>query len=155
MNDDLDALMDELKTESLQTNNKPISADVTPLSDDNINQYIMDKTKIMVESGLYTVESLKEAILASGESRQIESYAELYKAVVTALDTLTKINLQNKKAKLTKELKEMDIKAKAELPEAKSTNILIATREDIINKFLENNKKTIDIEMEDDNEKSK
>jgi len=147
--DDLDVLLNELTTKP-QTTLVPIVSAIPEekITDDNMNQYIIDKMKKLIDGGLYTVESLKEMILASGEARNIESYAELYKGVVGAVDTLTKINLQNKKERAAKEMKQMEIKAKLENPDVKNTNILVATREDIFNKFIEKNKKTIDIEPE-------
>jgi len=84
--------------------------------------------------------------LSGGTPADIEAYAEVYKGVVGVLDTLAKLELQNKKAKTAKELKEMDIKSKKELPESSkgNTNILIATREEIFKNFIKQGEKIIE-----------
>ena len=56
--------------------------------------------------------------------------------------------IQNKKAASSKEIKELDIEAKKQLGSGSNktgnTNILIATREEVIERFLDKNKKYIE-----------
>ena len=63
--DDLDVLLNELATKPQTTLVPIVSAQPEEkITDDNMNQYIIDKMKKLIDGGLYTVESLKEMILA-------------------------------------------------------------------------------------------
>jgi len=153
MNENLDELLEQLKDDDVLENAVPIpQKEKIDINDENINEWILQKAGTLIENGMDAVDALKQVILSSGEPHDISAYSEMFKAVVGALDTVGKINLQNKKVVAAKELKQMDIKAKAELPEAKvgNTNILIATREDIMKNFLEAGKDSIDVEFEEE-----
>jgi len=157
MNDDLDELFEELKTdESLTSLTKTQSADKINVNDDSINDFIMQKAGKLVEDGVDTIDAIKQTVLTSFEPDELAAYSDLIKSVVKAIDTMNKINLQNKKDKSAREIKKMDIELKKELPAAQggNTNILVATREEIIQGFLEdvNSAKPIDIESEEEDE---
>lgn len=146
---DLDALLDELKNSStlvVTPSTKEVNID-----DENINEYILKKSTALIEGGLDTINVLKEVVMAGHlEAEEVSSYAELYKAVTGAIDALNKINIQNKKNKNQKEIKQMEIESKNKLPgKVTNNNILIATREEIFKKFLEDNKKAVDTTWEE------
>lgn len=155
MSEELDVLLDQLKgDESLSSMVSQQSANKIDVNDDNVNEFIMQKAGKLIEDGIDAVDALKQTILASFEPDELSAYSDLIKSVTKAIDTMNKINLQNKKEKAQKELKEMDIKAKKELPEPKSnTNVLIATREEIMSNFLKDVKKeSIDVAFEEEND---
>lgn len=153
-NDNLDELLDQLKNDTtLNQTVTSVKAELD-LNDENVNEYILKKVGKLIEGGVDTIEALRESVLASCEPSELEAYSELFRAVTGAADVLNKINVQNKKNKSAKELKKMDIQARAELPASRTsgdTNILIAPREEIIKKFLEDNKKVINAEFEEEN----
>lgn len=148
MSKNLDVLLEELKDSGVVAPAKPEDEEV---NDENVNEYILKKCGKLVSGGVDAVDALKDLILTSGEPTEIAAYSDLYRAVVGALDTLTKVNIQNKKTKAAKELKQMDIESKKELPAGagSTTNVLIATREDIIKNFIEKGKDVIDADVED------
>jgi hypothetical protein len=151
--DDLDELVKQLKKDSIEIK-KIQKKPLVDINDDNINDYIMKKVGSLVENGVDTIDVLKESVLAGGDSKDIESFSELYKAVTGALDVLNKINIQNKKSKITKEIKQMDIEQRQlEGPKSNNTNILVATREEIIKGFLCDNKKIFEAQY-DESDKS-
>lgn len=94
----------------------------------------------LVQLGLMSVESLKDVISQSYDAEEIESFASLIRSVNDSLNTVNKINIQNKKTKAAKEIKQMDLQRV--LPPTHQTNVLIATREEII-KGLVNNANTL------------
>lgn len=155
MTEELDVLLDQLKKDdSLSSMVAQQSAKKVDVNDENINDFIMQKAGKLIEDGVDAVDALKQTILSSFEPTELSAYSDLIKSVVKAIDTMNKINLQNKKDKSQKELKEMDLTARKELPDATTnTNILIATREDIMKNFLkEVDKKSIDITFEEEQE---
>ena len=152
MPEELEELLEQLKNdETITATELPKELKECAVNDENVNDWVLDKASELVENGMDAVAALKEIILSSGEPTDIAAYSDVFKSVVGALDTITKINIQNKKARTAKELKEMDIKAKKELPApvAGNTNVLIATRDDIFKNFIEEGKKTLEVTDDD------
>jgi|TARA_R110002126_G_scaffold13626_2_gene58740 phenylalanyl-tRNA synthetase alpha subunit len=151
MSDDLEDILEELKNdESLTTLNEPQPVEKIDINDDNVNDYIMQKVARLVESGIDVVESIQQTVATGLETDELAAFSSLISSVTHAADVLNKINIQNKKAAATKEIKEMDIEAKKQLSAGNNsnggtTNVLIATREEIMDSFLEKNKKVLDV----------
>jgi len=153
--DDIDILLDELKDTKKFGAMIPIEAPaptVQPeLTDDNINSWIMNKAGLVIQQGVDTLERIKDSVRNSAEAEEVDSYSKLLNAVSSAVDTLNKINIQNKRNKSAKELKKMDIDMKNGQIEGKNNvtnNIIIATREEMMQKLFgeaEEEAKTIDV----------
>lgn len=162
MSDELEDILEELKNDdSISTLNDQPSAEKLDINDENVNDYIMQKVGRLIESGLDTVEAIQQTIASGFEPEELQAFSGLMTAITNAANTLNKINVENKKAKNAKELKNIDIEAKKELGNGETkggnTNVLIATREEIMKQFLNNNKKILDAEyteetIEDDDE---
>ena len=148
--DNLDELVKQLKGDTKELK-KEQKKPTLVLNDENVNDYIMNRAGTLIEGGVNTIEALKESILTSCEAREIESFAELFKAVTSAVDVLNKINIQNKKTKTAKEIKEMDNNQR-QLEGPKQTNVLVATREEIIKGFLNKNEKIIEANYDENGE---
>lgn len=141
MIDELDDLLKELKEEKQKAPYTPPPPPPLPeLEDDDVNKYVLQNAAKLVQLGLMSVESLKDVVSQSYDAEEIESFSSLIKAVNDSLNTVNKINLQNKKTKAAKEIKQMDLQRV--LPPTHQTNVLIATREEII-KGLVNNANTL------------
>ena len=135
MTDELDDLLKELKQESQKTPYTPPAPPSLPdLKDENVNKYVLDNAAKLVQLGLLSVESLKDVVSQSYDAEEIEAFASLIRSVNESLNTVNKINIQNKKAETAKKLKEMDLQR--QLPPSNQTNVLIATREEIIKGLL-------------------
>jgi hypothetical protein len=133
-NDDLDDLLKELKNTT-----PPVTLakreELAPVSEEGINQYIMDNASKLIAAGLGSVEALRDVISQSYEAKEIEAFATLIQSVAASLETVNKINLTNKKTKAAKEIKTMEIEARQKLgpnTTTNNTNVLIATRDEII-----------------------
>lgn len=155
--DELDQILEELQNDdSITSLNESPSAERLDINDENVNDYVMQKVGRLVESGIETVEAIQQTIASGFSADELSAFSGLLTSITHAADTLNKINLQNKKAAASKEIKEMDIKAKKELPAAGGngkvgdTNILIATREEIIEQFLDKNQKVIEADVEEE-----
>ena len=162
MADDLDQILDELKNDdSITSLNETPSAEKLDISDDNVNDYIMQKVGKLIESGIETVEAIQQTIASGFEPEELQAFSGLINSVTSAAETLNKINIQNKKAEASKEIKKMEIDSKQkQLSDGggggtTTNNVLIATREEIVAQFLDKNKDVIEgeiIESEEDNE---
>jgi len=150
-NEELDKILEDLKNEDLTNTTQPQSADRLDINDENVNDFVQQKVGTLVESGIETIQAIQQTIASGFEAEELAAFAGLITSVTNAADVLNKINIQNKKAKSAKEIKQMDIAAKKQLGDGGSghggrgdTNILIATREEVIEKFLNNNKEYIE-----------
>lgn len=153
---DIDTLLDELSSFSFsQPASTKISSkpQTTKITEDNINDYILQKTGNLVDAGLGAVEDLKDFVVQGQNPDEIAALSELISSTTKAIEALNRINLQNKKAKTDKELKTMDIEGKkaiaSSLPGNNITNNtvnLVASREEIFKQLLNDAKEdTIEI----------
>lgn len=141
---DIDTLLDELSSFNFPpTTPKPTLKEVTKVTEDNINDYILQKTGNLIDAGLGAVSDLKEFVVQGQNPDEIAALSELISSTTKAIEALNRINLQNKKAKTDKELKTMDIEGKKAvanmLPGNNVTNNtvnLVASREEIFKQLL-------------------
>jgi hypothetical protein len=143
---DIDTLLNELSSFSFpqQTTAKSVPRGTpTQISEDNINDYILQKTGTLIDAGLGAVSDLKDFIVQGQNPDEIAALSELISSTTKAIEALNKINLQNKKAKTDKELKAIDIEGKkaiaGSLPGNNVTNNtvnLVASREEIFKQLL-------------------
>lgn len=144
---DIDTLLNELSSFSFPqpTTNSKVSVKTSQVSitEDNINEYILQKTGNLVDAGLGAVNDLKDFIVQGQNPDEIAALSELISSTTKAIESLNRINLQNKKAKTDKELKTLDIEGKkaiaSSLPGSNitnNTNVLVASREEIFKQLL-------------------
>ena len=147
---DIDTLLDELSSFSFpQTTTAKSIPRGTPtnVTEDNINDYILQKTGNLIDAGLGAVSDLKDFVVQGQNPDEIAALSELISSTTKAIEALNRINLQNKKAKTDKELKTMDIEGKkaiaSSLPGNNITNNtvnLVASREEIFKQLLNDTK---------------
>lgn len=144
MSDSIDTLLEELSSFSFPTTARSVPRG-TPsnITEDNINEYILQKTGTLIDAGLGAVSDLKDFVVQGQNPDEIAALSELISSTTKAIEALNKINLQNKKAKTDKELKEIDIQGKKAvaglLPGnniTNNTNVLVASREEIFKQLL-------------------
>lgn len=126
---DIDELIEELKADPVTT--QKVEQPKTILTPDTIEAFILEKASRLITNGLASIEELKDCIQQGIDSEEILAYSDLIKSTTGAIETINKINLLNKKAKTALELKDRDMEIRKNLP-PHQTNILIATREEII-----------------------
>jgi hypothetical protein len=152
--DNIDDLLNELKdTKKMGTIaniRPPLPTEQPAVTDENLNEFVLQKMSLVISQGVATLEEIKNGVRQSADPEEIDAYSKLINAVASTADTLNKVNLQNKKAATAKEIKQMEIKGKSPegLPSS-STTIVIATREEIMERILkEAEDSTIDITSE-------
>ena len=93
------------------------------------------------------MESVKDYIMASNDPDSISSLADLIRASSSSIDTLNKMVIQNKRTATTLAAKKMDVEAKYAIEEQKNEHALIASREEMFKKILDQ-AAVIDVEEE-------
>lgn len=151
--DEIDSIIEELKNDSIPTNRTLATNDELKekVSDDNVSDYVYKKSAELVESTLGAVQSLKDNVLTGSDPKEIAALSQLINSATKALDQLNKINLQNKQNKSNQEIKKMEIEANSKNPKLpQHTNVLIATRDEIMSQlFDKSSKKTKDFDTID------
>jgi len=146
MSDDLNTLLDELSSFKMPVKTQTITQtnETKEITDDNINEFILQKASKLINTGLGAVDELKDFIVQGQNPDEIAALSELISSTTKALEALNRINLQNKKAKTDKELKMLDVESRKSIANmlpgntiTNNTNVLIASREEIFKKLLE------------------
>jgi len=145
MSDNIDTLLDELSSFSLPVDTRVPVRNTSNINEENINEYIMKRASQLIDTSIDAVENIKDYVVQGQNPDELAALSELVNSVSKAIDTLNKINLQNKKAKTDKELKTMELQNRKEvagmLPGNNITNNtvnLVASREEIFKKLLIN-----------------
>jgi len=141
MSDELDSIIQELKADEITPTflTKPKTFEpVEKLTDENVGEYVYKKSSELVDSTLSAVQSLKDTVLTGSDPKEIAALSSLINAATKALDQLNKINLQNKQTKSNEEMKKLEIAANSKKPVLpNTTNVLIATRDEIMNQLFD------------------
>jgi hypothetical protein len=151
---EVDNIINELRSTSISSNSNTeiINKPHENVTDENVNTYVYQKTAEIIQAGLNAISALSNNIAMGADPKEIAAMASLMGATTKAIDSLNSINLQHKQATTAVELKKMDIAGKkdivSKLPAA--NNILIATRDEVINKFVEGKSRRTSIDMLDD-----
>jgi uncharacterized protein (UPF0297 family) len=142
MSDNLDTLLNELSSFEMPTNKQVVPLNTMEVTDDNINEYIVKRTSSLIDTGINAIEDIKDYIIQGQNPDEIAALSELINATTKSIEALNRINLLNKKGKIDKELKEMDLKGKKEvagmLPgnNVVNNNLIVASREEIFRQLL-------------------
>lgn len=151
-NNEIDSIIDELKTTAVPSSAIVTSSPQVDITDENVNGYVYQKTTEIVQAGLNAITALSNNIMMGADPKEVSALASLIGATTKAIDSLNSINLQQKQASTAVELKKMDIAGKkdivSKLPAA--NNILIATRDEVINKFVDSKTRRNQLDMLDD-----
>lgn len=113
-----------------------------PKTDQEIQEFILKNSAQLATLSIKSVQELQKVTVATGDPEQMAGLASLITAGAGAIETINKIHIQNKKAEVAKDVKKLEIEGKKEIQKLKNdgylnlpqngTNILIATREEII-----------------------
>jgi len=156
-NSEIDDIIEQLKGDSLSpqsiTTQPQETKKISNLTDENVNDYVYNKSSELVESTLGAIHSLRDNILAGSDPKEIAALSQLINSASKALDQLNKINLQNKQAKSNVEIKKMEIESNSHLSKLipQTNNIVIATRDEIMEKMFDKTPKREKIQLLDSN----
>ncbi len=128
-----------------RTNNNTAAEEIkveVPKTDAELQDFVLKNSAKLAELSIKSVQELQKVTVATGDPEQMASLASLIAAGAGAIETINKIHLQNKKADAAKDVKKLEIEGKKEIQKLKNdgylnlpqnnTNVLIATREEII-----------------------
>ena len=115
---------------------------------EDLEEFILRNSKELVEVGIDAIHEIKETVMLNPQSDEVESLAEIFKGVSTAMNILKDIQITKMKINTTKEIKEMDIQSKKQqLEEISDTPTGMRMTRDEIFKLLKDNGDIVDAEI--------
>ncbi len=139
---DIDAIVDELRADAVSSAPKEeCMAEIQKLNDENVSDYVYQKTAQVIEMGLGAINVLKDSVVSGQDPKEIAALAQLINSVTKATDSLNKINLQTKQHKNNLEVAKVEATGSKSSLLPQTTNVLIATRDEIMNKLFDKSSK--------------
>lgn len=137
-NNDLDTLLDQLKkTQTVKDMIRKEEDASTPMTEEEISAFVLKYSATIIKKSTEAFSDLKDAVVAGGNPEDVSSMAELINATTTAISEMNKIALQNKKLKASKEIAQMQIEAKKEVPQFQQNNFFLANREEMMKQLFD------------------
>ena len=152
--DDITSLLDELSSFDIPApHTQRAATDNSPLEEKDLHQYVLNKTKALVETTLGAVQDLTPGIVAGSDAKEIEALSKLIASAAQSIDALQRSALIDKKADRDEKLERMRIEAKKEIvalqgPQQNFNNshVVIASREEVIAALLKNKEEILTLE---------
>lgn len=150
MEDDIfnDDSIDELISQLKENDTIVKQAEKIKVDKDNLEEFILNSSSELIQDSLEIISNVKQYTAGAPDARESTSLAELIKAASGAIDTLNKVLIQDKRKEAQVEVKQMDIEMKQGLAKADATTKLLLSREDILNKLIDD-AETVDVETVD------
>ena len=129
-------LVDQLKNAE-QFLKKPEKAqEEFDLNPEELEKFILNNAGKLVKKSIDMVDEVKQYVETAPESRDVSSLSELINASSSAIETLSKILVQNKRDKTQKEVKQMDIDGKKQLMQGEFNAKMMLSRDDVMNELF-------------------
>ena len=138
---DMGDLIDQLKNAD-QIIKKPEKVqEEFNLSKENLEEFILNNAGKLIQQSEEMESDVKQYVETAPEHRDVTSLAELIKASSSAIESLSKVLVQDKKGVTQKEVKQLDIQGKKELLQGEVTAKIMLSRDEVIKELFENAKK--------------
>jgi hypothetical protein len=147
MSEELNEMVGDLLTQLNDANEKAKKAEKEQniLTKETMEKFVIEKAGKLVEESLGVVTNVKDYISSAPEAKDVGSLADLIAATSTAIETLNKIIVTDKKNETFMKAKEMDIAARKEIKQADSQTKLLATREQVFKMLIDSANKSAKI----------
>jgi hypothetical protein len=154
MSDELNEMVGDLLNQlnDAQQVAKKVEKENNPLKKENLEKFVVERAGTLVEESLAMLQNVKDYIVSAPENKDVAAFSDLVAATSSAIETLNKILMSDKKNETIVQVKKMDIDSRRELKQEDTSQKLLATREEVF-KMLMNNvkvaeKQVIEIEPE-------
>ena len=135
IDNELDSLVNQLKQSNKETKEvieQPETVNMTP---EEIEQFVVQNSGKLITQSIGIIDDVKDYMVAAGDPDSLSSLSELIRASSTALETMNKIAIQDKRTKTTLAAKQMDIQAKS-IDVKPESDKLIGTREEMFKRLI-------------------
>lgn len=135
IDNELDSLVNQLKQSNKETKEvieQPETINMTP---EEIEQFVVQNSGKLITQSIGIIDDVKDYMVAAGDPDSLSSLSELIRASSTAIETMNKIAIQDKRTKTTLAAKQMDIQAKS-IDVKPESDKLIGTREEMFKRLI-------------------
>ena len=115
----------------------------TPLDPKDLQQYFLNKSKVLVDTTIGAIQDLTPGIVAGSDAKEIEALSKLASSAAQALEAIQKTALIDKKADRDEQMERLRLQGKKEIAQLNqgsqqvtNNNFLVASREDIMKKLF-------------------
>jgi len=130
---ELGSLLDQLKDTNMVA--KAARKEEEPLKKENMENFVVERAGRLVDESLSMVKDVRDFVMAAPEGESVQALAGLIAATSSALETLNKIIVADKKANTSIKLKEMDVQLKRQLVEDNTNSKILLTREELLKRL--------------------
>jgi len=134
-------LIDQLKNANQLLKKPEVKEEEFNLTKEELEQFILNNAGKLIKQSIEVVADVKQYVETAPEHRDVVSLAELIKASSSAIESLSKVLVQDKRDKTQKDVKQMDIQGKKELLQGEVNAKLMFTRDDVMKELLKDAKK--------------
>lgn len=104
---------------------------------EELEQYIIDKSSDLINKSLQVLDEYRSFLTATPTEGSAEAMANLINASSSAIETLNKVLVTNKRADTAVKIKKMDIAAKVDNNKRDNATLLMMTRKDVMKMLME------------------
>lgn len=133
---DIGDLVDQLKNAEKYLKKPEKAEEEFNLDTEELEKFILNNAGKLVKKSIDMVDEVKQYVETAPESRDVSSLSELINASSSAIETLSKILVQNKRDKTQKEVKQMDIDGKKQLMQGEFNAKMMLSRDDVMNELF-------------------
>jgi len=133
---DIGDLVDQLKNAEKYLKKPEKAEEEFNLDPEELEKFILNNAGKLVKKSIEMVDEVKQYVETAPESRDVSSLSELINASSSAIETLSKILVQNKRDKTKKEVKQMDIDGKKQLMQGEFNAKVMLSRDDVMKELF-------------------
>lgn len=133
---DIGDLVDQLKNAEKYLKKPEKAEEEFNLDPEELEKFILNNAGKLVKKSIDMVDEVKQYVETAPESRDVSSLSELINASSSAIETLSKILVQNKRDKTQKEVKQMDIDGKKQLLQGEFNAKVMLSRDDVMKELF-------------------
>ncbi len=138
---DMGDLIDQLKNANQLLKKPEEKEEEFNLTKEELEQFILNNAGKLIKQSIEVVADVKQYVETAPEHRDVISLAELIKASSSAIESLSKVLVQDKRDKTQKDVKQMDIEGKKQLLQGEVNAKLMFSRDDVMKELLKDAKK--------------
>ena len=131
-------IIDQIKNQSKSLKKK--ETEYPTLTEDNIDAFILEQASKLIIDASSIISDTKETVQTPTE---VIAISELVKSVSSAIEILNKRSINDKKAKVQKEIKQMDIDSRINIAETESHERITLSQNEILKALLSKPKEEI------------
>lgn len=152
MDEEFDSELGSLVEQLQESNNTARRArnENDPLKKENLERFVVEKAGALVEESLDMMRVVKDYIISAPENKDVEALAGLISATSSAIETLNKIIVTDKRSENAIKLKQLDGENRRVALEGETQQKILLSREEVLKEIVlrteEKRVNSIDIE---------